>query len=117
MSEIKVKIDSPAPDREMIRKYKNFDRFMDRYRRYYSTRGIREMLYNDKRKLIYIVIILLTILLLLISYDESNGEVTDSSKYETDHQLHWKVRSKVHFDLITEEPETLANCDERRPNS
>ena len=87
MNEIKVKFNDPGPDRELIRKYKNFDRFMDRYKRYYSTRGIREMLYNDRRRLIYIVIILLSILLLLISYEEGeartptvqNREEIDSS--------------------------------------
>ena len=44
MNDIKVKIDSPTPSRETIQKHKNFDRFMDSYRRYYSTGGIREIL-------------------------------------------------------------------------
>lgn len=69
MARIKVKINAPDPPAETIRSYRNFERFMDQYRKYYSTQGIRHMLYNDRKKLVYIVIIVMFLLLLLFVDD------------------------------------------------
>lgn len=72
MAEIKVKIDQPEPSQKTIRKYKDFNSLMDSYKKYYTTRGIREMLYKDRKKLVYIVIILIFLLLMLF-WEESEA--------------------------------------------
>lgn len=69
MAGIKIKIDQAEPSHEVIRKYKNFNSLMDGYKKYYTTRGIREMLYKDRKRLVYIIILLLFLLLLLIFDD------------------------------------------------
>lgn len=66
MGRIKVKLNNPLPTRDMIGKYKNFDSLMDRYKKYYTTSGIRYMFVHEKRKLVYIVIILLMLLLFVL---------------------------------------------------
>ncbi len=71
MASIKVKIDPSTPSYSVINRQKNFDRFMDRYKQYYTTRGIRHMLYHDRKKLVLIVI--LAIFLLLMLFQESKG--------------------------------------------
>ena len=76
MAEIKIKIDQELPSREEITKYKNFDSLMDSYKKYYTTRGIREMLYKDRKKLVYLVIILLMLLLLLFLDETLTDPVT-----------------------------------------
>ena len=76
MAGIKVKIDQETPPREVITKYKNFDSLMDNYKKYYTTRGIRELLYKDRRKLVYLVIILLFILLLLFLEEKEASAAT-----------------------------------------
>lgn len=73
MSSIKVKINPPLPSREVINKYKNFGRFMDSYRKYYSPSGFRYMMKFERRKLIYIVLIIILILLLLFANEEVAG--------------------------------------------
>lgn len=65
MAKIRVKINGPEPSKKSVMQYRNFNRFMDQYKQYYSTSGIRNMLYNDRKKLIYIVIIILFLLLLI----------------------------------------------------
>ena len=65
MPEIKVKINATQPSLDTVRKYRDFDRFMDNYRKYYSTGGIRNLLYKDRRKLVYLVILIIFLLLLL----------------------------------------------------
>lgn len=85
MARIKVKINAPSPSTETIRSYRNFDRFMDQYRKYYSTQGIRYMLYNDRKKLVYIVIIILFLLLLLFADDftaPQHNETPDTEQTE-----------------------------------
>ncbi|MEL7001869.1 MAG: hypothetical protein AAFN93_03945, partial [Bacteroidota bacterium] len=42
---------------------------MGKYQKYYTSRGIRDMLYNDRKKLVYIVLIILFLLLLLFVDD------------------------------------------------
>lgn len=78
MTKIKVKINAPMPSVETVRSYQNFDRFMDQYKKYYSTSGIRDMLYNDRKKLVFIVIIILFLMLLLFVDDITAP--TDSEK-------------------------------------
>ena len=67
MTKIKVKIDPPKVPDEVINKYKNYDRFMDSYRKYYGTSGIRKLLYKDRKKMAMIIIIVIMILLWLIN--------------------------------------------------
>lgn len=69
MTRIRVKINTPVPAAETIDKYRNFERFMDSYKKYYSTAGIRDMLYKDRKKLVFIVIIILFLMLLLFVDD------------------------------------------------
>ncbi|MDH5598011.1 MAG: hypothetical protein OEY34_02740 [Cyclobacteriaceae bacterium] len=73
MLKIKVKYNPEDVPVEVIRKYKNFDRFMDRYRKYYTPSGIKYMLYKDRKKLVYLVIILLLILMYFLSLDNAEG--------------------------------------------
>lgn len=69
MAKIKVKINSPEPPIETIHRYRDFDGLMGKYQKYYTSHGIRDMLYNDRRKLVYVVLIILFILLLLFADD------------------------------------------------
>ncbi|MEM9856141.1 MAG: hypothetical protein AAF843_02225 [Bacteroidota bacterium] len=71
MIRIRVKVNSPSPSLSTLRQYRDFDGFLKEYRQYYSTSGIRHMLYNDRKKLIYIVIIILFLLMLLFVDDIS----------------------------------------------
>ena len=73
MLKIKIKYNQDDVPVEVIRKYKNFDRFMDRYRKYYSPSGIKYMLYKDRKKLVYLVIILLFILLYILSIEDAEA--------------------------------------------
>ena len=73
MTKIKVKIDRQDPPREVIEKYRNFDRFMDNYSKYYSTRGIRNLLYRDRKKMAMIVLIVIFILLWLFSAEDAEA--------------------------------------------
>jgi len=66
---IKVKINAPKPSLDTVRSYKNFEGLMHQYKKYYSNSGIREMLYHDRKKLIYIVMIILFLLMLLFVDD------------------------------------------------
>jgi len=79
---IKVKINNPQPDRNMIMRHKDFNGFLNTYRKYYSTGGIRDMLYRDRRKLVYIVILLLFLLLMLIAHDEGESKPLSAPKTE-----------------------------------
>lgn len=81
MAKIKVKINAPDPSRDTIRNYRDFDGLMAKYQKYYTSKGIRYMLYNDRKKLIYIVLIILFLLLLLFVDDVSaNNETTIPTK-------------------------------------
>ncbi|MEM6359143.1 MAG: hypothetical protein AAF149_10385 [Bacteroidota bacterium] len=71
MTKIRVKINAPSPSLSTVRSYRDFDGFLKQYQKYYSTSGIRQMLYNDKKKLVYIVIIILFLLMLLFVDDIS----------------------------------------------
>lgn len=66
MGGIKVKINPPEPSKETIRRHKNFESLMDRYKKYYTTSGIRYMFVNERKKLVYIIIILLMLLLFIL---------------------------------------------------
>ena len=72
MAGFKIKIDQPEPSSEVMNRYKDFNSLMDNYKKYYTTRGIRDLLYRDRKKLVYIIIILIFLLLLLF-YDESEA--------------------------------------------
>lgn len=84
MTKIKVKINAPSPSMETVRSYRNFDRFMDQYKKYYSTSGIRDMLYNDRKKLVFIVIIILFLMLLLFVDDITNPTKSKEAKTPTE---------------------------------
>lgn len=84
MTKIKVKINAQSPSMETVRSYRNFDRFMDQYKKYYSTAGIRDMLYNDRKKLVYIVIIILFLLLLLFVDDITAPNKPEKSPTSTE---------------------------------
>lgn len=87
MAEVKVKINGPKPTLDTIHSYRNFDRFMDQYRKYYSTQGIRDMLYNDRKKLVYIVIIILFLLLLLFVEDIATSKNDTTEKPQNTEQV------------------------------
>jgi len=70
---IKVNINKPDPADFVIRKYKNFDLFIDRYKKYHTTAGIRNLFKNDIKKLVFIVIIILLLLILLLSEGETHS--------------------------------------------
>ncbi|MDH5603168.1 MAG: hypothetical protein OEY51_04495 [Cyclobacteriaceae bacterium] len=70
---IKVKINPPKPDREMILRHKDFKGFLSTYRKYFSSGGIRYMLYRDRKKLVYIIIILIFLLLMLVAHEEGES--------------------------------------------
>jgi len=72
MNSIKVKFNEPDPDPAIIRKHKDFDRFLDTYTKYYSTGGIRYLLRHDIKKLVFIVIIILLLLILLFTESEAH---------------------------------------------
>ncbi|MEM6525052.1 MAG: hypothetical protein AAF693_14715 [Bacteroidota bacterium] len=78
MTKIRVKINAPAPSLSTVRSYRDFDGFLKQYQKYYSTSGIRHMLYNDRKKLVYIVIILLFLLMLLFVDDITAQTLTDA---------------------------------------
>ena len=80
MTKIKVKINAPAPSIEAIHQFKDFEGFLQQYRKYYSTAGIRDMLYNDRKKLVYIVIIILFLMLLLFVEDITKKDPAEGSK-------------------------------------
>ncbi len=71
MNHIKVIINKPDPPDLIIRKYKNFNLFIDRYKQYHTTSGIRNLFKNDIKKLVFIVIIVLLLLILLFSEGEA----------------------------------------------
>lgn len=71
MAQLKVKINRDYPSTETIRQYRDFGSLMQRYKMYYSTAGIRYMLYNDRKKLIYIVLVIIFLFLLLFADDVS----------------------------------------------
>ena len=67
MTKIKVKINQEAPSLETVHSYRDFGSIMQSYQKYYTTSGIRHLLYKDRKKLVYIVIILIFLLLLLFA--------------------------------------------------
>lgn len=69
MSRLKIIINRPAPPPEIVRKFRDFDGLMHTYKKYYTTNGIRYMLYHERKKLVYIVIIIVFILLMLFADD------------------------------------------------
>jgi hypothetical protein len=69
MARFKIKINPPVPTLETIHQYRDFGGLLHRYKKYYTTDGIRYMLYNDRKKLVYIVIIVIFLLLLLFADD------------------------------------------------
>ena len=79
---IKVNINKPRPDREMILKHKDFKGFLHTYKKYYSTSGIRYMLYRDRKKLVYIIIILIFLLLMLVAHEEGDSKPISVPNYE-----------------------------------
>ncbi|TRX62180.1 hypothetical protein FNH22_02350 [Fulvivirga sp. M361] len=95
MTKIKVKINAPIPPLETVHRYRDFDGLMAKFQKYYSTRGIREMLYNDRRKLVYIVIIVILLLLLLFVEDITKKQ--GNSKQED--QIEEMDRSAIDLEL------------------
>lgn len=71
MAKLKIHINKPQPPLEVIRKYRDFGGLMQQYSKYYRTDGIRHMLYNDRRKLVYVALIIVFILLMLFADDIS----------------------------------------------
>lgn len=67
---VKVKFNAPEPSRQVIGKYKNFNRFIDRYKQFHTPSGIRFLFSHDIKKLVFIVIIVLLLLILLLSEGE-----------------------------------------------
>ena len=84
MTKIKVKINAPLPPLDTVHQYRDFDGLMAKFRKYYSTGGIRDLLYNDRRKLVYIVIIVLLLLLLLFVEDITKNPDGTSQKSNTE---------------------------------
>lgn len=76
MAKIKVKINTPGPSLDTIRNYRDFDGLMSKYQKYYTSRGITDMLYNDRKKLVYVILIILFLLLLLFVDDIAAQENT-----------------------------------------
>lgn len=72
MSQIKVNINKPDPPDFVIRKYKNFELFIDRYKQYHTPTGIRNLFKNDIKRLVFVVIIILLLLILLLSDGEAH---------------------------------------------
>lgn len=73
MARLKVKINPETPSIEAIHQYRDFGSIMQQYQKYYTTAGIRHMLYKDRKKLIYIVLIIIFLLLLLFAEDVEAG--------------------------------------------
>lgn len=71
MNYIKVNINKPDPPDLVIRKYKNFDLFINRYKQYHTPGGIRNLFKNEIKKLVFIVIIIMLLLILLLSDGEA----------------------------------------------
>lgn len=67
MGRLKVKINQEVPSLETIHSYRDFGSIMQNYQKYYTTSGIRQLLYKDRKKLVYIVIIIIFLLLLIFS--------------------------------------------------
>ncbi len=65
MGKFKVVIDPPMPSKEAINKHKDYGAFMNNYKKYYGTKGIRRLLYKDRRKMVMIVIFIILALLYL----------------------------------------------------
>lgn len=74
MAQIRVKINPATPSLETVRDFRDFGGLMYKFKKYYTTDGIRHMLYRDRKRLVYIVLIIIFLLLLLFS-DEVNAEV------------------------------------------
>jgi hypothetical protein len=86
MSKYKINIDKPAPSKEEINKFKNFENVVSDYKKLHSPWDLLKDLYKDK-KLIRIFIVLLAILFAVVfgtqESDENNGineQVKDSQK-------------------------------------
>ena len=69
-------------------RHKDFPGFLKTYRKYYSTGGIRQMLYKDRKKLVYIVIILILLLLMLVANEEGDAKPRPDQKIEWNRQEH-----------------------------
>lgn len=73
MHKIKVHINKPDPPLSVINKYKSFEQFIDRYKRYHTPSGIRYLFKHDIKKLVFIVIIIILLLILLLT-EEGEGK-------------------------------------------
>ena len=67
MHSVKVKFNPPDPSPEIIRKHKNFNQFIDRYRQFHTPSGIRYLFKYDIKRLVFVVIIILILLILLLT--------------------------------------------------
>lgn len=67
MARLKVKISNLETGQQVIHKYKDFTRFIDRYTRHHSTPEVRDILSYDRKKLIYIIVIIIFLLLLIFN--------------------------------------------------
>jgi len=63
---ILIKINRPDPRPELIHKYKNFNRFVDRFYNLHTPSGFRWMLKSNIKKLVLILIIALLLLMWLL---------------------------------------------------
>jgi hypothetical protein len=70
MHQLKVKFNDTGPTPNLIGKYKNFDHFIDGYKKFHTPSGIRYLFRYDIKKLVFVVIIVLLLLMLLLT--ESN---------------------------------------------
>ncbi len=78
MHKIKVNINKPDPSEAVVRKYKNFDRFVSKYQQFHTPSGIRYLFKHDIKRLVLVVIIILLLLILLLSEE---GEASATTTY------------------------------------
>ncbi len=67
MAKVKVNFNPGPIDRSIIKKHKDFGKFIHNYQKYYSSRGIRYMFRYERKKLVFIVLILIFLLLMLFT--------------------------------------------------
>ena len=76
MHKIKVHFNKPDPAPATISKYKDFNRFINRYQQFYTPSGIRNLFKYDIKKLVLVVIIVVLILLMIFAEDGEAKNVT-----------------------------------------
>lgn len=74
MAKIKVNINKPDPPSKRIQKYKNYNNFVDTYKKLHTPKGIWEMWYYDRNRLAMIVVMLMLLLIFILSDWENEGK-------------------------------------------